>query len=168
MIRLLRAGQGEQLKHIRKEQQQIADNLSTADKLLTSLESWRGAARTAVSSWFGGSRPASARGAKKEGQPTPAPPPPATTQKASCGGGTNPFAGSRQQQQQQGTVEPGAADDAMGQIANLVEGLHAQALEMNTAIKDQSTLLDETIDSADSQQSRLDKNNRRARKLIGR
>ena len=56
----------------------------------------------------------------------------------------------------------------MARIAGLVDNLHAQALSMNDAIKDQSTLLDGTIGTADSHQDKLDKHNRRAKKLLGR
>ena len=47
--------QGEQLRHIRSEQQKIDDNLTTADRLLRGMESWRGAARNALGSLFGDS-----------------------------------------------------------------------------------------------------------------
>ena len=73
--------------------------------------------------------------------------------------------GARGQAQAQATV--GGSDDAMGQLASLVDGLQAQALAMNDEIKNQSSLIDSTISSADRQQAHLDKNNRRARKLLG-
>jgi len=47
--------QGEQLRHIRSTQQKIDDDLSTTDRLLRGMESWRGAARNAFSSLFGDS-----------------------------------------------------------------------------------------------------------------
>ena len=56
----------------------------------------------------------------------------------------------------------------MARIAGLVDGLHAQALAMNGAIKEQGELLDGTIATAEEQGGKLQKNNRRANRLMGR
>ena len=159
--------QGEQLRHIQKEQAKIDENLSTSDKLLSSLESWRGAVKTSVSSWFGGSssRPASARGNAPSASGTP--PPPATSAAPPPSRAAALFG---QPKQPAAAQVPDISDDdaAMSQLSGLVEQMHAQAMSMNAAIKDQSTLLDTTVESADRQQGKLDRNNNRAKKLIGR
>ena len=162
--------QGEQLRHIHREQGKIDENLKTADTLLTSLESWRGAAKNWLFGKKTDSRPNSARGGKNKSEP----PPPHSQPAASSSSHHKPGAAGGPQF----TVHHGGAgggggaamaqsDDPMERLAGLVDGLHAQALSMNDAIKDQSGLIDQTIESAESQQSKLDKNNRRARKLIG-
>jgi len=162
--------QGEQLKHIRSEQAKIDENLTAADKLLTSLESWGGAARTAIGSWFSsasGSTPASAR---TDQRPSPAGAtagatsaawPPSDPRSGLFGASARGGGGAA-------TSDASARDEAMGQLSSLVGGLHAQALAMNDAIRDQNGMLDGTIASADKQQGKLDTNNRRAKKLIGR
>ena len=159
--------QGEQLKHIHKEQAKIDENLSTADKMLSSLESWRGAARTTVSGWFSGSRPASARGDKPSAAgDTSAPPPHAlsASSKSPIGG---LFGGAKASKQAAQAVDVSDDDAMMGQLSGLMDSLQAQALAMNAEIKGQSTLLDGTIESAERQEGKLDRNNARAKKLIG-
>ena len=165
--------QGEQLRHIRSEQAKIDENLTAADKLLTSLESWGGAARTAIGSWFSaasGSRPASAR---TDQRPSPAGVTPGPS--SAAWPPTDPRSGLFGASARGGgggggaaTADAPAGDEAMGQLSSLVGGLHAQALAMNDAIRDQNGMLDGTIASADKQQGKLDTNNRRAKKLIGR
>jgi synaptosomal-associated protein 25 len=160
--------QGDKLRHIQAEQAKVDENLKTSDKLLTGMESLRGAIKNSISSWWSGSRPASARGEK----PCASAAPPASAPPSS-GAGTarnNPFrapqasAGAPAQAQAAAPAE----DDAMARIAGLVDGLHAQALAMNGAIKEQGSLLDGTIASAEEHNGKLQKNNRRANKLLGR
>ena len=56
----------------------------------------------------------------------------------------------------------------MSALSDLVAGLHAQAQTMNAELHAQSSLLDVTLASSETQQTLVNGNNERARKLIGR
>lgn len=157
--------QGDQLRHVQKEQERIDDNLATADKLINSLESWRGAAKNALVNWWNSSssQTESTNAGDAVSTPRAAAPPAARATVA------NPFcvaAGSRSACSNAAATS--GSDDAMAQISSLVDGLHAQALAMNDSIRDQSTMLDGSLQTAERHQDKLDVNNRRARKLLGR
>ena len=61
------AAQGEQLQQIKKDQGKISGNLSTSDRILTSMESWAGAMADGIGGMFGKK--------KKDGKAKAAPPP---------------------------------------------------------------------------------------------
>ena len=151
--------QHEQLHHIRDEQRRIEDNLATSERLLKGMESWRGAATNALSSWWygsSGSTPAAAGDppslAARTGGSRPPP-------KTSACYGAAPAAAAR-------PVSSGAAgDDALNSLSGIVSGLCVQANAMNAELHAQSATLDAAVTSADSHSVALQRNTKRTQKL---
>ena len=173
--------QGEQLKGIQKDQAKIDSNLATSDRILKGMESWGGAlkqyfwgkpeekvdggggaaagpsndgaARTAgsgaagdCSGWGGSYGRAGARGA--------------------LGSASNPFGADGTQMYQ--SREPRSADEeAMDQLASMVEGMHSMACNMKTELDKQSVELDRTIETADRQKDTLANVTGRTKKVGG-
>lgn len=146
--------QGEQLRRIRNQQDEIDSNLDASSRLLRGLESWRGAAYNTVSGWF------SAREEPKSG-------PSSTASGRAAGGGTSARdGGARRGLGVPGAMAPPAgSDDTLSQLSSLVSGLHTQAKAMNGAISEHGAILDDANDAADSQRSKLKQQNARLRHL---
>ena len=170
--------QGEQLKHIQKEQGKIDNNLQTSDKILKGMESWGGAFKN----WVTGKGDKGGKGAKggasAEAGSSSANPPPGAGAGGAGGGGGNPFgAGSGKQpaganpfatqQQKMDAAANSGEDDAMDRLAGLVEGMHGMAQSMQAEIAAQSDELDKTIANADRHKDKLTNVTARTKKVGG-
>ena len=167
--------QGETLRHIRDEQQRIDDNLATSHRLLRGLESWRGAARNAIASWWDG-------GGQEVGHNSAAGD---TTRVEGSGGDlgvgcagscANPFGataahGPNARPSMRSLTSCAssavAGDGALSELSGIVSGLCAQANAMNAEIQVQTATLDAAVTSADSHQMAMNRNVARTKKLSG-
>jgi methyl-accepting chemotaxis protein len=150
--------QGDQLRHIRREQQNIDAELDASSRLLRGLESWRGAAYNALSGWFSSSsQPSRASGSASS----------ASSSSSSSGGSSK-----AQLRDQRGwppdstsAARAAPAGSQLNQLSSIVGDLHAQAQAMNSAIGEQSTTIDETLAAAESQHAKLKSHEARTKAL---
>jgi hypothetical protein len=153
-------GQRETLRQIREDQRKIDDDLSTSDRLLKGLESWRGAATNALSSWWNGGGTEQCSAATDR--------PRRAVAHSTSDGGSRQAAVSGRGARPSPAVSSAAADDPLSQLSGIVSGLHVQATEMNAEIRAQSVTLEEALSSADAQSEALRRNTQRSRHLMGR
>lgn len=148
--------QGDVLRRVRADQQVIEDNLATSDRLLRGLESWRGAATNAFSSWWYGedSTSSSGGGGGQDGaaQAIAAPDIRSSTTRAN--------------------VAPSSAtagrDGSLSELSSIVSGLCAQANAMNAEISTHSATIDAALMTADAQSMHIQRNTQRTRVAGGR
>ena len=146
--------QGYVLRRVRADQQEIDDNLATSDRLLRGLESWRGAATNAFSSWWYGEDSTSSSGGGQDGaaQAIAAPDIRSSTTRAN--------------------VAPSSAtagrDGSLSELSSIVSGLCAQANAMNAEISTQSATIDAALMTADAQSMHIQRNTQRTRVAGGR
>ena len=150
--------QSETLARVRVDQQAIDEDLSTSDTLLRGLESWRGAAANALSSWWYGEEPVASAEA---GLPSAARTSDSRPAAATAATASSALAA---------TARPTAAatDGGLSELSGVVSGLCAQAHAMNAEIHTQSATLDAAITSAEAHSAKLARNTQRARALGGR
>ncbi len=147
--------QGEQLRHVRSEQAKIDANLATSERLLRGMESWGGAIRNAVSSWWGGGEET---GAVQRAEPPSKPAPARAGASARADAvGIGGMADTKESE-----VDP------MNTLCGIVSGLKVQADAMNEELRSHSSLIDGTIATSERQQVGIKGNTKRANKLLGR
>ena len=150
--------QGDILRRVRADQQVIEDNLATSDRLLRGLESWRGSATYAFSSWWYGEDSTSSSGGS-----------------GGDDGGKRAIAApdsSSSISTTRANVTPSAAtanrEGSLSELSSIVSGLCAQANAMNAEISAQSATIDAALMTADAQSMRIQRNTQRSRAAGGR
>ena len=148
-------GQGEQLDRIKREQENISDNLTTSGKIMKSLSSFRvmilqmvGLGNEKFSqAKFAGKRQTSEERSQFLDEPS--------NKKRSTGRDANPRSGS-------------GGGDNMDHISQSLTRLREQADEMNAELKIQSKKIDGLTVTTDKHSDQLMDNNKKARKFLGR
>ena len=147
--------QGDILRRVRADQQVIEDNLATSDRLLRGLESWRGSATYAFSSWWYGEDSTSSSGGSGGDDGAIAAPDSSSSISTT-----------------RANVTPSAAtanrEGSLSELSSIVSGLCAQANAMNAEISAQSATIDAALMTADAQSMRIQRNTQRTRVAGGR
>ena len=126
--------QGEQLRQVRRGQQEIEANLKTSDGLLKGMESWGGYLRDAVGSWWAG-------GSEDEPVRTSSAPPSVPDRPGvALPSGTSAGGAAVARE----SVQAGE-ESAVDALSRVVTSLNAQATQMNATLREQSSTLDEAV-----------------------
>ena len=155
--------QGETLDRVRADQKAIDDSLATSDQLLRGLESWRGAASNALSSWWYGEE-----GSNEKTTAPAAAEPAAAVATTAGGGGAAAFSSARSGAAQTATGRGATRGDAsLSELSSLVSGLCAQANAMNSEISAQNTTIDAAMTAAEAQSAAMKRNTQRTKAISG-
>ena len=150
--------QGDVLRRVRADQQEIDDNLATSDRLLRGLESWRGAATNAFSCWWYGedSTSSSGGGGGDDGATQAIAAPDIRSSNSTTRANVAPSSATADR------------DGSLSELSSIVSGLCAQANAMNAEISTQSATIDAALMTADAQSMHIQRNTQRTRVAGGR